>query len=106
MNRIQLACWCLTASAFVLGGLVMTRVQAPLTPTAYADLVVDRQGFSMLTTRTREDEQALFVLDSFNEKLLIYRLDVTKKRLELATTADLGRLMGTGGQGGDGRRSR
>jgi hypothetical protein len=101
MNRIQFACYCLIASAFVLGGLLLVTAQQRL-PTAEAALVVHRDTFTMLTSQARQGDDALFVLDSVNEKLLIYsiRLSGTRGRMSLVQVADLGSFFASLGDGG------
>jgi hypothetical protein len=93
MNRIQFACYGLIASAFVLGGLLLVTAQQRLA-TAEGALVVSRDTFTMLTSQARQGDDALFVLDSVNEKLLIYsiRLSGTRGRMQLVQVADLARL--------------
>lgn len=102
MNRTHAACYSLIASMFVLAGLLIVNVSGRLTPLAHADMVIGKESLTLLTASTRAGEEALFVLDSINEKLMIYRLDIAKKQLELAGAADLRQLF----QGGDDDRGR
>lgn len=92
MNRTQAACYGLIASAFVLSGLLLATMPQRLAPVARADLVLSKETLSLLTARTRIDEEALFILDNLTGKLLIYRLDLGKKQLELAGSADLSQI--------------
>ena len=96
MQRIWIARYCLLASAFVLGGLVLTAVhqRGGLEQSAHGDLVVAKDGLTLMTAQTRKDEEAVFVLDSVNEQLLIYTLDLkgTGGRLELRQQRDLVKL--------------
>jgi hypothetical protein len=75
-----------------------------LTQEARAGLIVNRDSISLLTARTRQDEEALFVLDSRSGKLLIYRLNVANSRqaLELAESVDLPQLFNSAGSGSSG----
>lgn len=102
MNRIQLACYSLIASAIVLVGLLVVSLPRWWSPTAQASLVLGKDTLTLMTAKTRPDEEALFVLDGLNQKLLIYRLDLVKKQLELAGNADLVQLFASGG-GDDGK---
>lgn len=95
MNRTELACWAMIASAVVLAGLLIDRLNTPLIQPAHADLLIAENGYSLMTTRTRDDEQALFVLDNFNEKLTIYTLDITGKQIEQVASEEVSRLFGT-----------
>ncbi len=108
MNRTQSACCVLLASAFVLGGLLIVRAQDRWLSPVYADMVVNKGPVSAVTARTGTDEEALFVLDDFNETILIYRADIGHGELELAGTIDIPSLMAHrgGGRGPDGGRSR
>lgn len=100
MNRTELACYGLLVSACILAGLLVFRLQdKPVLPTAHASLIANYENVTLMTAQTRGDEEALFALDSFNEKLLIYRIDVGKKRLELANSIELPTLFA-----GDGRK--
>jgi len=89
MGRTEVACYSLMASAFVLAGLWIVNAPERLGATAQASLVVGKETVTLMTARTRPDEEALFVLDSLRGKLLIYRLDLGKKQLELSGSADL-----------------
>ncbi len=104
MTRTQLACYSLMASAFLLAGLLIVNLPDRLAPQANAAMVLNKDTLTLLTARTRSDEEALFVLDSLNAKLLIYRLDIGKKQIELAGTADLTQLFETN-QEDSGKRS-
>ena len=106
MNRTHAACYSLIASMFVLAGLLIVNVSGRLTPSAHADMVVGKESLTLLTASTRAGEEALFVLDSINEKLLIYRLDVAKKQLDLAGSTDLRQLFRQGADERRGRQSR
>ena len=101
MNRIQTACYCLIASAFVLGGLLVANLGDQFENKANAELVIARENFTMLTARTRTDEEALFVLDNVSSRLLIYRLDIGRRRIEVAGAVDLRTIFGGGGGGGN-----
>lgn len=89
MNRTALACYSLLASAFVLAGILVAQLPRPLIPSAQASMLVNKETLTLMTARTRPDEEALFILDGLKGKLLIYRLDLGKKQLELSGSADL-----------------
>ncbi|MEM1097941.1 MAG: hypothetical protein AAGH92_04035 [Planctomycetota bacterium] len=106
----HIACWCLIASAVVLSGLLIVRMNDTVANEADAALVIARDNFSLLTARTRSGEESLFILDNRAGALLVYNLNVPRKRLELVEGLDLNRLFSeAGGEGGgddDNRRSR
>ena len=108
MNNIQVACYALIAAAFILAGLLLVQLQGRMIQNAKAEMVIGRQNFTVLTTRTKNDEEAVFVLNNTTDRLLVYRADIGRKRLELVGNEDVGRLFGVGGGGrdNDGRRSR
>jgi hypothetical protein len=82
MNRTQLACLCLIASAMVLSGLLVVQLSQRVGPNAAeAALVIARENFTLLTANTREDEDSLFVLDNSTGTLLVYRLDLARDAL-------------------------
>ncbi len=104
MNRIQLACYGLIASAFVLTAILLVQLDARFTSEADAALVIARENFTLLTARTRQNEEALFVLDNANERLLIYRLDLGKQALLPAGAFSLPTLFQNAASGGTGNR--
>ena len=101
MTHIETACYALIASAFVLGGILVFSLGAQSGNQAYGDLVIARDNFSLMTTRTSNEEEALFVLDNTSGRLYVYTLDVGRKRLELAGGEDLTRVF-QGAQNSDG----
>lgn len=104
MTRTQMACYGLIASAFILSGLLVVKLQGvDLLPKAHADQLLTRANLTIMTARTRNDEESLFVMDNISQKLLIYKIRLVgrKGRLELARSMDLKQLFGGGG-GADG----
>jgi hypothetical protein len=85
MNRIQLACYALLASAFILGAMVIMKASVYVDNLAYGEMVVNRGTVTLLATalNNRNNEELLYVLDSRNERLMAYGLDPTRNRLEL-----------------------
>lgn len=94
MDRTNFACCILLASAFVLSGMLLMQTQ----PTAKAEMVVNKDTVTLMTAKTRPDAESLFVIDSLNEKMLIYNTDLGKKRILLAQTVNLKTLFGKGGR--------
>ncbi len=94
MNQTQLTGFGLIASACALAAALFINLQdKQLLPSAEAEMVlVTPQNLTFLTTRTQTNEESLFVIDNFNHKLLIYKLDTSRKRLELAGSEDLKRI--------------
>ena len=91
MNQTQLTCCGLMASAFALAAALFINLnEKQLLPSAEAEMVLTTpQNLSFLTTRTQANEESLFVIDNINHKLLIYKLDTSRKRLDLAGAEDL-----------------
>jgi len=83
----------LIASAFVLAGLLIMTLQqrGGWDTSAHGELLIEKDGLTVMTAQTRSDEEAVFLLDSVNERLLIYTLRIlgTGGRLELAKQVDL-----------------
>ncbi len=104
MTRIETACYSLLASAFILAGFLLVQVSA-MPNTAEAAMVISRNDFTLLTAKTRDSEESLFVINNATDRLLIYKLNLARKRIELSGGADLTEVFGTGG-GGDGGRGR
>lgn len=105
MNRIQLACYGLTASAFVLAGLLLSALPAHMEPSAEAALVVSRDNITAMTARTRDKEEALFVIENNSQRLLIFTLDIGKRRLERAHAQDLTQIFRSSAPAGGGNRN-
>jgi len=93
MSRIQLACYSLVASAFILAGLLVAQHDQQK---ASGAMVIDREDFALMTTQTRPNEEALFVIDNSTGYLLIYR--VGSGQVQLAWAGNLNRFFGGGGQ--------
>ncbi len=101
MNRIETACFGLIASAFILAGLLIVQLSA-MPNTAEASLVITRDNFTLLTARTKNGEESLFIINNMTSRLLIYSLDLGRDSMELVGGAELQSLF-TGGAGGAGR---
>ena len=105
MTRIETACYALLAAAFVLAGILVVQLNARFTAEAQASLVIARDNFTLMTARTRQNEEALFVLDNSNGRLLIYRLNLAgrRKQLERVGAFHVEALFKKGSAGGAGR---
>ena len=108
MSNIQMACYMLIGSAFILAGLLLVQLQGHITQSAQAELVISRQNFTVMTSPTKNDEEALFVLNNTTNRLLIYTTELRGNRgtLNLVANADMARLFQgqAGGEGGGGGR--
>lgn len=97
MKPIEIACYGLLASAFVLAGLLVVQLQQrTLLPEAEAELVLTRGPITALTVRAREDDEALFILHNTAQRLLIYRTDLGRRQLQLKQNINVGAMFGTG----------
>lgn len=84
LSRVQLAGCCLAASAFVLAAMLIASLAgrfAPLTQHARADMVQTADDYVLLTALTRSNEESLFVIDNRQQKILVYRTDVSRERM-------------------------
>ena len=110
MTRIQLACFGLIASAFTLAALLVANFDTSLRleSQAQAEMVISRDNFTIMTAKTRNGEEALFVLDNANGRLMIYRLDMGRKQLQIAEAIEMETLFSraSGGGSDSGSRSR
>lgn len=102
MTRIEVACYSLIASAFVLAAVLMMTLEPRLNSVAQADMVIARDNFTLMTAQTRSGEESLFVLDNSNDRLLVYNLNAGRKTLELVTNMALNDIFSNAG-GGRGR---
>jgi hypothetical protein len=103
MNRTEFACYALLVSAFLLGGMLIVQIQSngPLTSTAQAEMVLTSGDMTVMTARTKDDEEALFVLDNVSQELHIYTLDLAKKRLRRNESIRMSRIFGNRDGGKD-----
>lgn len=108
MQPIQIACYSLVASAFLLAGLLVFSLGGQLENEANANLVISRDTFTLMTAQTRQGEEALFVLDNKSARLLIYRLEMRGRggRLNLVKNVDLMDRSFFGSSDDDSRNSR
>jgi len=102
MKPIQVACYCLLASAFMLGGLLVVNIGQDLEQEAHADMVLARDAFTIATVKTKDNEEALVVLNNQANRLFVYTLDVTKGELRLVQGLDLARTFNVRARGGGG----
>jgi len=95
MTRIQTACYCLLASAFVLMGVLIVQMDRTSAPNeAKADQVIAQAQFSLMTARTRGEEESLFVLDNRAGALVVYKPNVAREQLEVVTVIPMSDLFG------------
>ena len=93
MTRLHAACLCLVASSLLLSGLLIVQVAQRTEPNeAEAALVIARDNFTLLTAPTRDQEEALFVLDNSSGMLLVYRLEIGREQMVLSDRLDIGEL--------------
>lgn len=106
MTRTETACWSMLASAFVLAALLLVTVaqRGGFVQSAQAEMVLDRGSLTVMTAQTKDDEEAVFVIDNFSQQLLIFKLDLGKRRLEAAGRWPL--TSGNNRGGSSGGRSR
>jgi hypothetical protein len=103
MTRIQLACYSLVASAFLLAGMLVVQLD---TPQAKAEMVISEESFAMMTATTRPQGEGLFVLDNNTGRLLIYRYNVAQDAVQPLRNVNLNRYLAGGGGGGGDRNRR
>jgi len=97
MTRTDMACYGLLASAFVLTALVVVQLQnKTVLPEAEASVALTSGPITALTTRTRDNEEALFLLHNNAQRLLIYRTDLGKNRVIIEESLDLARAFNVG----------
>ncbi len=95
MSRTSLACYALTASAAVLAALLLVQLaqRGPVEPQAQAAMVIAQPSYTVMTARTRANEDSLFALDNTRGTLMIYRLDAQGQLLP-ATVVDIAAVFG------------
>lgn len=100
MKPIQTACFALIGSAFVLGALLLVNIQDRFTPQAEAGLVIARDRFTLLTAKTKNGEENLFVIENSSQKLLVYKVEVQRNNMILAGVFPIGQFFAARGGGG------
>lgn len=103
MTRTETACYGLIASAFVLAGMLLIQLSS-MPNTAEASLVIARDNFTLLTAKTRSNEESLFIINNLTDRLLIYKLNLARNRIELAGGANLAEIFRQDGGDRDGGR--
>lgn len=107
MKPVETACYALLASAFMLGGLLLANIPNVFEREAKAEMVITEADFSVMTTKTRDGEESVFVTNNLTDRLLIYKLDIAKRQLVLVGNENLAAQFGLGGNrgigGGSGR---
>lgn len=96
MKRIEMACFSLAASAFVLAGILMVQLGS-LSSQAKANMVIDRETFAVMTARTSNNDESLFIVDNSTGELLIYNMNLARHRLDLGGSVNLNLAFGVGG---------
>lgn len=99
MNRTHTICCCLIASAVVLSGMLITQLGQRYENPADAAMVIARDNFSLMTAKTRSSEEALFILDNASGTLLVYNMEIARRRIALADGVKLDQLFGNVGRG-------
>lgn len=99
MNNTKFACIALLASAFVLAGFLLVQIDRNstgdlLSQEAQADQVIVQAQFSLMTARTSNGNESLFVLDNNRGVLLIYKPNFGRKSLDPVTTIQMKELFG------------
>jgi len=82
MKRLTLATSFLIASAFVLGALLTVEIAQKMESPAHAEMVVNKDLYTVLTAPGIGGSDFLYMLDNKNERLLCYRSD-PRGRVEL-----------------------
>ncbi len=110
MNRTQTATYSLMASAFILTALIFLQASRWIESRAYAEMVVNKDSITMISTRYQADTEIVYVLDSQRGRLMAYLLNPNRQTIELLQNGvmDLPREFGSvfrgaaGGGGGGG----
>lgn len=95
MNRTQTACYALIASAFILAGLLIFQLGTQHQNQANAGMVITEGSFSLMTARTRSNEESLFVLENNSATLLVYRVELSKEQMTLVGFLNVAREFGS-----------
>lgn len=105
MTRTQLASYCLLASAFVLGAILLVQVSRYVENEARADMVTNARSVTVLSVKTNNGE-LLAILDSRNEILLGYLLDASRREFKLMDALNIREILSRGGDTGTRGRGR
>lgn len=81
MKRTSIASYALTASAFVLAALIFLQASHRLEQKAVAEMVVNSDTVSMVTTQFRTDSEILYLLDGRRGALVAYMLDPNQRSI-------------------------
>ncbi|MFW6031970.1 MAG: hypothetical protein ACOCTI_01190 [Phycisphaeraceae bacterium] len=99
MNRTRFACYCLLASAFVLGGLLVFQIGTH--SRAEAEMLVASDDVLIMTAKIDVDsdgpEEGLFILEGSTGRLVLYTADLRDDQIEPAEAIDVNRLFAPAG---------
>ena len=92
MKPVQLACYLMMASAFVLGAVLLMQADRHLQPQAHAEMVIDKGLFTVLSTPGNSNQEYTYVLNNRSSILVAYEL-TPSKNLEVVGTLDVGKAI-------------
>ena len=93
----------LTASAFVLAGLLFTQLRPGLHTQAQASQLIEQEEYMFLTAKTDPDQEVLYALHKPSGTLLIYELDRRADSMILTRGRRLDQLFAEAASGRIGR---
>jgi hypothetical protein len=96
MNRNPLTGYMLLASAFVLMAMILLQASRLIDDRAHAEMVVNKDSVTMITTRFQGDSEILYILDSRSGRLFAYMLNPNTQVIEPLSTMDLSREFSVG----------
>jgi len=100
MNRIQIACYTMLATAFVLTSLILLQASRLIESRAHAEMVVNKDAVTMISTQYQGDSELVYILDSRSGRLFAYMLNPNSRTIDLMATADMTREFGGAQRGG------
>ena len=97
MKRTELATWMLSATAFILTGLILLQASHRMESAAYAEMGIHKDAVTMITTpNTRGDGEVCYILDSRSGQLFAYEF-TNRGQIEMLSLLDIRAAF----QGGD-----
>lgn len=97
MNRFQLACYTMVATAFILTALVLLQASRLIDNRAHAEMVVNKDAVTMITAQFQGDSEMLYILDSRTGRLFAYMLNPNTRVIEPMAAMDISREFGAPG---------
>ncbi len=93
MTRTQMASYCLLASAFILGAMLVVKASQFVNNPVMANTSATKGTIAQVTAEATSKRNVLVVLNSTNNRLLAYETDNNRREIKLIASLDISRVV-------------